>query len=93
MVNSRELRKKSRMEHIMRILETLSKEDKALDKDKLIASLMINHSVSRRLALEEIDAAIAWMGLEMKTFDLDKMTNGISYEEREAINRLKDKQD
>ena len=56
--------RKERMEKILRILEKTIEQDKKdkFDKEKLISQIMFNFNISRRIATEDINAAIIYLG-------------------------------
>lgn len=57
-MNIREARKESRLRRIRAIISMASKEGKKIDIEKTISILIVEENVSRRTALEEINAVL-----------------------------------
>lgn len=62
MVNSREQVKKARIQALLKYVQNEIAEKRELDREGLISSLIINYGVSRRTAIEEIDAILRYVG-------------------------------
>lgn len=78
-MNSREERKRKRIEQIQRILEA----DPGMDDEQLISVLIVNFFISRRVALEEINAVRKFL---QSTEQEKSQTKTTSKDELKSIN-------
>ena len=60
MANSREDRKRMRLQKLTKIIQDTRKAGKIIDKNKLISTMIVEHAVSRKTAVEEIDAVMSY---------------------------------
>jgi len=61
-MNIREKRKKDRINSIKRMMENAEKENIEMDIEDLASTMVVNHGISRSLALEEINAIKKFLG-------------------------------
>lgn len=60
MPNTREIAKRSRLSKIKAILESAKKQKLVIEKDRLIAMMIVEHGISRKTAIEEVEAVILY---------------------------------
>jgi len=64
MVNSIILKKETRMGALKKFVSSLQKNDKEIERKKLINWMIVTYNVSKRLAVDEIDAVLDWAEIE-----------------------------
>jgi len=60
MANIRERLKRERLQKLTTILAKAKEEKKDIDKNKLISKMIVEHCISRKTAIEEIDAVMEY---------------------------------
>ena len=60
MVNTREIAKKNRIKKIAEIVRLATAAGKEIDKDRLISLMIVEHGISKKTALEEIEAVMLY---------------------------------
>jgi len=58
MANIREKIKQGRMQKITAIVKVIKKSKKEINKEKLIAKIMVEHAITKRTATEEVEAVL-----------------------------------
>jgi len=61
-MNQRENRKKARITKLRMAIEAIKETGQEIDKEKVISMLIVEEGVSRRTAIEEVDAVINYYG-------------------------------
>jgi len=59
-MNTREIAKKERIKKINIILDSLRKEGKPVNFDRLVAMLIVENGISKKTAIEEIKAVMTY---------------------------------
>lgn len=60
MANIREIKKQKRIKQIQEAFKTVKKEGKEVNQEKLISLLIIEYGITRKTALEEINAVVVY---------------------------------
>jgi len=58
MPNTREIQKKNRIAKLGKLIQSIKEGDRDLDKKKLCSMMIVEHGISKKTAMEEIEAVI-----------------------------------
>jgi len=60
MANVREIQKRSRLQKLTVIITKAKKLGEEIDKPKLISKMIVEHAITKRTAMEEVEAVLSY---------------------------------